>query len=157
MNYKKAVYSFPEVYSKLMKYCAYQERSSFEAKNKGYDLGLRGQDLEKIVDQLIDENFINDERFAETFVRGKVKVKRWGRFKISEGLYSKGVKGKLADKALHSIDESVYLENLNYWVNYKMDREVYTKVEAPKLFRFLQSKGYEGDLISKTLKEVSLF
>jgi regulatory protein len=157
MNYKKTTYSFAEVYSKLMKYCAYQERSSFEAKNKAYELGFRSQELDELIDQLIDENFVNDERFAAAFVRGKLNVKRWGRYKISEGLYAKGIKGKNAEFALIQIEETQYLENLNYWVNYKMEREVYTKSEAPKLYRFLQSKGFEGDLISKALKDISLF
>lgn len=157
MNFKKKQYSFPEVYVKLMKFCAYQERSSFEAKNKGYELGLRGSDLDLLAEQLSQENFLDDERFATAYVRGKLKVKRWGRYKISEGLYSKGIKGDLADDALKQMDEELYLENLQHWVDYKLEREVYTKAEAPKLYRFLQSKGYEGDLITKALKKISLF
>lgn len=156
MNFKKKQYSYPEVLEKLMKYCAYQERSSFEAKNKAYDYGLRGSELEQLINQLQEEKFIDDERFAAAFVRGKVKIKRWGKYKISEGLYNKGIKGKLAEQALNGIDLDLYLENLTHWVKYKLEREVYTKAEMPKLYRFLQSKGYEGDLITKALQKENL-
>lgn len=156
MNYKKKQYSFSEVYTKLMKYCAYQERSSFEAKTKAYELGLRDQGLDQLLDQLMQEKFVDDIRFAEAYVRGKMRVKRWGKYKISEGLYAKGIKGELAEKALKTIDNKLYKENLEHWVKYKLEREVYTKTEAPRLYRFLQSKGYESDLISKALQKEKL-
>lgn len=156
MNYKKKQYSFSEVYTKLMKYCAYQERSSFEAKTKAYELGLRDQDLDQLLDQLIEEKFVDDVRFAEAYVRGKMRVKRWGKYKISEGLYSKGIKGELAEQTLKNMDDGLYQENLEYWVKYKLEREIYTKAEAPKLYRFLQAKGYESDLISKVLQKEKL-
>ncbi|KAA3651747.1 MAG: RecX family transcriptional regulator [Bacteroidetes bacterium] len=152
MNFNKKQYSFEEVYSKLMRYCAYQERSTYEAKNKAFELGLRKNELQKLIDLLQEENFIADERFAKAYVSGKVNVKKWGRYKISEGLFAKGITGETAEEALREIDEMVYFKNLSYWVDYKLEREVYTKAELPKLYRFLQSKGYESEFIAKELK-----
>ncbi len=144
--------SFDEVYAKLMKYCAYQERSSFEARGKAYNLGANKQEIEALLKELIAEGFVNDQRFALAYAKGKANQKRWGFYKISEGLYAKGIQGELAKLALEQISEEQHLENLNHWLRYKVEREVYTKENMPKLFRFLASKGFESHQISKLLK-----
>ena len=104
-----------------MRYCSYQERSPFEVKQKLREYALPADKVEEIMDLLVDDNFINEERFAALFVRGKVKVKRWGLYKIREGLSRKGVSSAEMDKAITTIDEKVYQENLSYLIDRKLE------------------------------------
>ena len=108
------------------------------------------------MDLLVDDNFINEERFAALFVRGKVKVKRWGLYKIREGLSRKGVSSAEMDKAITTIDEKVYQENLSYLIDRKLELSTEYRKDISKMYRYLQSKGYEGEKISKVLKEKKL-
>ena len=104
----------------------------------------------------MDDNFINEERFAALFVRGKVNVKRWGLYKIREGLGAKGVSSAEIAKAIETIDREKYQENLNYLVQRKVELQPEFAADISKLYRFLQSKGYESDEISKVLREKKL-
>ncbi|MFT7084953.1 MAG: regulatory protein [Vicingaceae bacterium] len=153
---KKQPLSFQEVLSKLMRYCSYQERSPFEVQQKLREYAIPADKVEEIMDLLIDDNFINEERFATLFVRGKVKVKRWGLYKIREGLSRKGVSSDEMVKAVGTIDEILYEENLNYLVDRKLELSPEYQEDVSKMYRYLQSKGYEGDKISKVLREKKL-
>lgn len=153
---KKQPLSFQEVLSKLMRYCSYQERSLFEVKQKLREYALPADKVDELMDLLVDDNFINEERFAALFVRGKVNVKRWGLYKIREGLGGKGVSSAEIAKALKTIDEVKYQENLDYLVERKVELQPEFAADISKLYRFLQSKGYEGDKISAVLREKKL-
>lgn len=153
---KKQPLSSQEVLSKLMRYCSYQERSPFEVKQKLREYALPADKVDEIMDLLVDDNFINEERFATLFVRGKVKVKRWGLYKIREGLSRKGVSSEEMEKAMTTIDKVVYEENLNYLVDRKLELSPEFEEDISKMYRYLQSKGYEGDWISRVLKEKKL-
>ena len=153
---KKQPLSFQEVLSKLMRYCSYQERSPFEVKQKLREYALPADKVDEIMDLLVDDNFINEERFATLFVRGKVKVKRWGLYKIREGLSKKGVNSEEVTKAIATIDETVYAENLDYLVDRKLELSPEFGEDVSKMYRYLQSKGYEGEWISKVLREKKL-
>jgi len=139
-----------------MRYCSYQERSSFEVKQKLREYSWPADKVDEMIDLLVNDNFINEERFAALFVRGKVNVKRWGLYKIREGLGTKGVSSEEIAKALKTIDEAKYQENLNYLVARKVELQPDCAVDVSKLYRFLQSKGYESDKISKVLREKKL-
>src|SRR5690606_6510429 len=77
---------------KIERYCAYQERSQKEVRNKLYELGLKNSaDVEELISELIQSNFINEERFARAYTLGKFRMKLWGRIKISQGLKQKGI------------------------------------------------------------------
>ncbi|MDA9782958.1 recombination regulator RecX [Vicingaceae bacterium] len=153
---KKQPLSFQEVLSKLMRYCSYQERSPFEVKQKLREYALPADKVEEIMNLLVDDNFINEERFAALFVRGKVKVKRWGLYKIRDGLSRKGVSSDEMAKAIAGIDKEMYEENLIYLVYRKLELSPEYREEVSKMYRYLQSKGYEGDKISAVLKEKKL-
>ena len=71
---------------KIKQYCAYQERSHSEIKDKLYGFGLRKNEVEEILATLIEENYCNEERFAEQFAGGKFRMKQWGRIKIRRAL-----------------------------------------------------------------------
>ncbi len=153
---KKQPLSFQEVLLKLMRYCSYQERSSFEVKQKLREYALPADKVEEIMDLLVDDNFIDEDRFAALFVRGKVKVKRWGVYKIREGLSRKGVSSDEMAKAIATIDQETYIENLNYLVDRKLDLSREHREDISKMYRYLKSKGYEGDKISKVLRNKML-
>ena len=84
---------------KAESYCAYQERAQQEVRNKLYEWGLHQQDTESIISELILTNFLNEERFAASYVSGKFNIKRWGKIKIKQGLKLKKVPEKMIIKS----------------------------------------------------------
>ena len=97
---------------KMQSWCAYQERSQQDARDKLYELGMWPEAVENIIAQLIQDNFLNEERFAMTFARGKFTIKKWGRVKIKQELKQKRVSDYCLKKALAQIDETEYIETL---------------------------------------------
>lgn len=153
MQYKKKQNSWDWVYEKLMKYCAYQERSEFEVRQKAKHLGMSSANQEKAIKALQKDNFINERRFAEAFIRGKVKVKKWGPYKLKEGLFLKGVAQALAEELIQAIDSDIIEENRNYWVEYHLSRKVQDREDLAKTYRFVQSKGYSADGLWDRIKD----
>src|SRR5215212_4719584 len=98
---------------KLRQYCGYQERSHAEAVQKLWDLGVRRADHDEIISILIEEDYINEERFAKAFAGGKFRMKDWGRKKIYHALKEKRVSEYCIKAAMKEIDEDEYLKNLH--------------------------------------------
>src|SRR5476651_694137 len=98
--------------TKAEHYCAYQERSQQEVRDKLYEWGLYPKSVENIISQLISANFINEERFAKAYAKGKFNQKGWGKIKIKQGLKLKQVPDVLIKKALQTIDPDDYLKTL---------------------------------------------
>ena len=151
--------SAPKIFSreqakiKAESYCAYQERSQFEMRNKLYEWGLHEKDVEEIITELIVQNFLNEERFALAYTLGKFRIKAWGRIKIRQGLKLKRVPDKLIAKSLKIIDEKDYIEKLRQLLEKKSGtiREKEPFKLRYKLMRYAASKGYEQELISDLL------
>lgn len=143
---------------KAESWCAYQERSQQETRNKLYEYGLHQMEVEDLITELIVTNFLNEERFAMAYVSGKFNIKKWGRIKIKQGLKLKKVPDKLIQKALNSIDGDKYLANILATAEKKL--KVINEKDAIKkkykLITFLQSKGFENDLIFDVLKANNL-
>ena len=143
---------------KAESWCAYQERSQQETRNKLYEYGLHQREVEDLITELIVTNFLNEERFAMAYVSGKFNIKKWGRIKIKQGLKFKKVPDKLIQKALNSIDGDKYLANILATAEKKL--KVINEKDAIKkkykLITFLQSKGFENDLIFDVLKANNL-
>ena len=135
--------------TKLMRYCAYQERCHSEVRYKLLDLGLRGYDLEEVLSKLITEGFLNEERFARAFVRGKFNQKQWGRKKIVQGLTQKQVSPYCIRKGLEEIEEEAYINTLQQLTEKKWDtlkeRNPFTRRQ--KLADYLIRRGFEPDLV----------
>ena len=143
---------------KAESYCAYQERSQHEIRNKLYEWGLHQRDVELIISDLIETNFLNEERFALAYSLGKFRVKGWGKMKIKQGLKFKRVPDKLIQKSLKSIDENDYLYKLRQILEKK---SAVLKENDPfrrryKLMQYAASRGFEKDLISELLKDNQL-
>ena len=143
---------------KAESWCAYQERSQQETRNKLYEYGLHHSEVEELISELIVTNFLNEERFAMAYVSGKVNIKKWGRIKIKQGLKFKKVPDKLIQKALNCIDSDKYMANLlaNAEKKFKVLNEKDPIKKKYKLITYLQTKGFEKDLIFDVLKTNSL-
>lgn len=148
------VFSREQCKAKAESYCAYQERSQQELRNKLYDWGLHERDVEEIISELIQSNFLNEERFALAYTHGKFRIKGWGKIKIKQGLKLKRVPDKMIIKALKSIDPEDYIKKLETLIDKKGATLVETDPYKRRflLFKYAASKGYEQDLIGDILK-----
>lgn len=153
---KKSNLSYQEVLDKLMRYCSYQERSVFELRQKLREYVLSEVEKEELIEYLLIENFVNEERFVAVFVRSKVNVKKWGRYKIIEGLKLKGIGAELVTNSISAIDKAQYIRNFEDLLEKKIKSISASKEDSAKLYRYLLSKGYESDLIVNSLKKKGL-
>lgn len=151
----KVYLSKQKALQKLERYCIYQDRCQQEVKQKMYQLGVYGDEAEDILIELIQHDFVNEERFAKAFVSGKYKIKRWGRILIINKLRAKGISNYCIQIALKEIDESQYLENLNYLIAKKKPSIKVNRAYQlnQKLATYLAGKGYESDLVWQVLNE----
>jgi regulatory protein len=142
---------------KLKHYCGYQERSHSEVKEKLYSLGVWKKDHDEIISTLIEENYLNEERFAMAFAGGKFRMKQWGRVKIRYELQQKKVSEYSIKKALKQISEEEYLSTLKKLADVKYNSlkgEQYL-VRKKKTMDYLMQKGYEPGLIQSVLNNKS--
>ena len=155
---RKKIYSKQEGYLKACNYCAYQERSQNEVRNKLYDWGLYPSDIEQIITDLIQENFLNEERFALAYTLGKFRIKGWGKKKIKQGLKLKRIPEKLINKSLNKIDGDLYIETLTVLLT-KKNNLLHEKDPLKRKYKLIQyaiMKGYESDLIFDVLNNNKL-
>jgi len=142
---------------KLRQYCAYQERSHSEVQQKLYELGIRKQDHDEIISTLIEEDYLNEERFAKAFAGGKFRMKDWGRKKIFYALKEKKVSEYSIKQAMKEIDEEEYLKNLKELTEEKYNslKEEQYLVRKKKTIDYMLQKGYEFDLVTKALNDLA--
>lgn len=150
----KKTYTAAQARLKAESYCAYQERAQQEVRDKLYEWGLHQEEIEQIISDLITENFLNEERFAKAYVLGKFRMKGWGKIKIKQHLKFKRVSDPLIKIALREIDLDEYEQKVEQIINKKspLRSTEISLTEKAKLVRYLQSKGYESDLIFSKLK-----
>ncbi|MCX6230788.1 MAG: regulatory protein RecX [Bacteroidetes bacterium] len=146
---KKKVLDKKTAILKAQQYCAYQERCQQEVRDKLYEWGLHQNDVEQIIVELIELNFINEERFAIQFAGGKFRIKKWGKLKIKNALKFKKISPYCIRKALELIDDKEYMECLHDLLKKKAAR--ITEKNKYKRFSsiaaFAVSKGYEPELV----------
>lgn len=144
--------------TKAEHYCAYQERSQQEVRDKLYEWGLWTDAVENIISQLITGNYLNEERFAKAYTQGKFKQKAWGRIKIKQGLKLKKVPDVLIKKALLTIDGDDYLKALQKVLDKKalLIKEKTEYKRRYKLQQYAMGRGFEADLIADVLKNSDL-
>ena len=142
---------------KLKHYCTYQERSHYEVKQKLYELGVRTNDHDEMIASLIDQDYLNEERFAIQFAGGKFRMKQWGKKKILYALREKKVSDYSIKKALAEINEDDYLEVLKKIAEEKyglLKDEQYLE-RKKKTIDYLIQKGYEYDIVNKILSSLT--
>ena len=142
---------------KLKHYCTYQERSHYEVKQKLYELGVRTNDHDEIIASLIDEDYLNEERFAIQFAGGKFRMKQWGKKKILYALREKKVSDYSIKKALAEINEHDYLVVLKKLAEekYNLLKEEQHMDRNKKTIDYLIQKGYEYENVNNALSSLT--
>jgi regulatory protein len=143
-----------EARERIEAYCAYRERSQQEVKQKLYEFGLYTDLVNEIISELIQNNFLNEERFARAFVRGKFSIKKWGRIKIRQALYPHYLSDYVLNKAFTEIDEDQYQAVLEEVIA-KKSRLVKEKNEFRrngKIAQYAIGRGFEPDMVWEVLK-----
>lgn len=138
---------------KAAAFCAYQERSTKEVKQRLHELEITDDEMEPILHELIAQNYLNEERFARAFARGKFRVKKWGRLKIRQEMKLRGLSNDLIQKGLTEIDGDEY-EAVLQDLLIKKARTLKGEPTATKqkLVRFALSRGFESDIVWELLK-----
>lgn len=139
----------------MERYCGYQERSHADVQQKLYELGMISEAQEKIILHLISNNFLNEERFAKSFCRGKFTIKHWGRNKIKAELHRRKISEYNIISGLKEIDEDTYLLTLSKEIDKKSNlikEKDHWKLKK-KVIDYLMQKGYEYPLIEDVWKE----
>ena len=139
-----AYLSIDEVKRKMEHYCAYQERSHYQVEKKLRELGIIPEAIDHIVLHLLQENFLNEERFAYSYVRGKFYYKDWGKQKIIQGLKQHRIHNKLIEKALSEIEHDDYQKTLKKLIKKKSNNfsQPLNFKDKQKVVRYLLQKGY---------------
>ena len=153
----KKSWSLDEAKEKLSTFCAYQERCIWEIRRKLYEKGIKGSNTDALVDYLIQENFVNEERYAKSFARGKFRMKKWGRGRISRELKMRQISEGVIRMGLSEIDPVEYYDTLlsqveKHWERIK-ESDPYKK--KYKLIQHLFSKGFEHDLIKDAISDLA--
>lgn len=154
MNQK--AYTVDEIKKKLEYYCAYQDRCHQEVEKKLSEFRLIPEAREMILLHLMQHDFLNEERFAKSFARGKFRIKQWGRKRIVQELKYRDITEYNIKSALKEIDADEYMSTL-YKVAEIKERAIKEKnayLKKQKLYQHLYRKGYESDLIQEVIKEV---
>ncbi len=158
MLQRKQQLSKEQALQKLRHYCAYQERCHAEVKEKLYSFGLRKQMVEESIAQLIEEDYLNEERFAIQFAGGKFRMKQWGRVKIKHALKQKQVSTYCINKAMKELDAEDYEQTLHKLAKQKWDtikgEGVNGFVKMAKTTDYLLQKGFEPELVRGVIQEL---
>ncbi len=150
---KKPYWSKDEAVANIQRYCAFQERCHKEVRYKLIEHAIYGDLLEEIISDLISNNFLDEERFARTFARGKFRMKQWGRNKIKQELKLRDVSVYSIKAAMTEIDGDEYLSVLSNLIA-KKERTTTFKNQfdkKKKLTDYALSKGYEYELIAEII------
>lgn len=149
MNFPKKQLNSHQAKLKIARYCAFQDRCEYEVRIKLRDFGLNEDEIEELIDFLIDEKYLDENRFTHAYVQGKFNLKKWGKIKIKAHLRSKNVPESLVEKHLKNISEELYKSTITSLIQKKL---VEVKEENPlirkqKVIAYLQQKGFEMELI----------
>lgn len=144
-----------EAVRKAAMFCVYQERTQQEVRERLNEWGVYGDNAEEVIGELIQQNYLNEERFAKSFAGGKFRVKGWGKRKIKQHLQQRGISGYNLDQAMREITSDDYRETLTNLLQ-KKRRSIHDDnplIVKQKLLRYALSKGYESELIFTVLSE----
>ncbi|UTA67885.1 regulatory protein RecX [Emticicia sp. 21SJ11W-3] len=141
---------------KAANYCAYQERTQAEVRERLQQWGVHGDEAEEIIVYLIEENYLNEGRFAKIFAGSKFRVKHWGRKKILHELKARKLSPHVIREAMAEIEDDDYLATLNELISKKrheLRTEKHPQILKQKLARYAIGKGYESDLVWEVINK----
>lgn len=156
MTLKRKTLSRQEAEKRIFRYCAYQERSHLEVRNKLRSYGLPELIVDEVMYRLIQENFLNEERFARSFAGGRFRMKHWGKNKIAVELARKGLTEKCISLGLSEIRPEDYRITLIRLLREKNELLTESDIYARrnKLSKYVIQKGYEPDVAWETILEL---
>ena len=153
----KKSYTFLEIKQKLVNYCVYQDRCHHEVEQKMWDYLLIPEAREEILLYLMQENYLNEERFTRSYIRGKFYMKSWGRNKIRNHLKFKEVPEKLINSCFDEIEDADYQKTIaklyEKYVTPLKGLQPYQK--KSKAIKYLLSKGFEYEIITDVIKKAA--
>ncbi len=154
LSKKEKSYTDKEALTKIGAFCSYQERTQQEVRDKLYAYGLNKDAVESIIVKLIQENFVNEERFAKMYAGGKFRIKHWGRRKIQEGLKNKQISDYCIRQAMKEISEEEYHKMLLLLIEKRdvSEKEKNTYKRKHKIAQYVIGKGFEPELVWEILK-----
>ncbi|MEN2435682.1 regulatory protein RecX [Weeksellaceae bacterium A-14] len=157
MNAEKKSYTFDEIRLKMAAYCSYQDRCHSEVEQKMRDFLLIPEARDEILLFLLRENFLNEERFTRSYIRGKFNIKHWGRNKIRQHLKQKGVSEKLISRCMDEIDcqeyQKVLKKTYHQYFSSLKGKGLKEYQKNVKTTRYLLSRGFEYDEIREVIAE----
>jgi regulatory protein len=144
-----------EAYARITRYCAYQERSHDEVREKLFAFGLRSDTAEEIISRLIVDGFVNEERFAKAFAGGKFRIKHWGRLKIEQALKAHDISTKCIAIGLREIDDDDYRATIRKLILKKSESATEGNLYKRRdiISKYVIAKGFEPELVWEMLKE----
>ena len=156
MNYKKKTYTYEEALISLQKYCIYQDRSHMEVEKKLKEMSMIPEVVNKIIISLIEQDYLNEERFAFNYARGKFKLKKWGKRRLKAELKRKGVTSNLISLALDQISDFDYKRTFDELANKKASSINSGSVlkNRKQLADYLIYRGWETTLVYDKLNEI---
>ena len=144
------------IIEKIQSYCLYQDRCIKEVKNKLYSFKVSSQLVENIVEYLIDNDYLNEERYTKMFIQGKLRIKKWGRIKLKYELRSKGIDIKTINEHINQINEEDYMNYFNEFSTSKIKFLKGTKDQKKRSFiNYFTYRGWENNLIYQKLRDIS--
>lgn len=151
----KDVFSIKEAVQKIEHYCAYQERCHEEVIQKLRSMKMNSEEIDQIISQLISDNFLNEERFACSFARGKHRIKHWGKIRITNELKIRGIHQNLINIALKEISPEEYYETFDSLANRQWEsiKENNSLKKRKKFCDFMLRRGFESNLVYEKVKE----
>lgn len=156
MTKSNEIVTYLDALDKMKHFCAYRERCHYEVHEKLRNYHLEEDQIFFIVRTLIEENYLNEERFVYAYVSGKFKIKQWGKQKIKMHLKQKQIAPKLIDKAIEQIDQEEYLSLLKdmYLKKFSTYKGKEYEIKS-KTIRYLMNKGYSYSDIQIVLEDLN--
>ena len=144
------------IIEKIQSYCLYQERCVKEVKNKLFSLKVNSKSANDIIEYLIDNDYLNEERYTKMFIQGKLRIKKWGRIKLKYELRSKGINIHIIEDNIQKINEEDYLNYFNEFSTNKIKFLKGTKDQKKRSFiNYFTYRGWENGLIYQKLKDIN--
>jgi regulatory protein len=152
----KKYWSLAEAKVRIASFCAYQERYQQEVRNKLHERGIYGEEAEELIVYLISEGYLNEERFAQAFVSGKFRIKKWGRNKILQELKFRQISPNCIKSGMKEIDAEDYWQTLLHLVEKKASliKETDDFKKRYKTHQYLMGRGFENDLIQSAIETI---
>lgn len=154
---RKKKLGYSTALKKISSFCAYQERSIFEVRGKLEDWGLHAEEVEKLLSRLVEQDFLNEKRFVDSFVKGRFGLKKWGKVRIRQELKMRQIPNEIILESLDALDDGEYEETLNFLAErkWKLTKEPDLYKKKAKVSRFLLFRGFETDLIKEVVDRLA--